>query len=534
MPGLSPAEDWTMWDATRVPVRADEQGQRQFPRKVRLSMLVVAGVSIFLSTLLGCAGPRSTSLAVTDPGVLTLSVNSDVASVALTDGWIEFMEGLSEARRALEDPAFHPPKPTDRNLGEGYRYLLGHLARIIEAETQRHPDFPYFQQSVNLLSKWTIDNPDTMYLSASIDADGVYRIRGRALDATEWKTGERGGQGARAPRVVIFQTTTAMVGQTGELAEMRECRNQTLDSVDHFEIELDEAGKFEILVAAERPQGYDGYFLASRADVPCPTPFGTTTYRLRDATQLNVREIFSDWNSEVALDLEIVRLDMRGAPRPPRSSAEMGLHLAEIGQRLSNQIKFWNRLHEMGLEVNGDRNGDGRLALPLNDLNPASPPFIAGGTAGAGQLYAAGTFDLAEDEALIIRIEAPAEPHYIGFQLSNLWGESPDQANYVSSQTGSQNPTASDGARYYVVSHSDPGTPGWLDTTGLPKGTMSVRFLFPENPPQSDMPKIQTFQNSVDNVRNHLPADTPVISPSERRRQVDARQRHIQRRWRQY
>jgi hypothetical protein len=48
------------------------------------------------------------------------------------------------------------------------------------------------------------------------------------------------------------------------------------------------------------------------------------------------------------------------------------------------------------------------------------------------------------------------------------------------------------------------------------------------------MPQIQTFRNSVDNVRNHLPADTPVISPSERRRQVDARQRHIQRRWRQY
>ena len=105
------------------------------------------------------------------------------------------------ARGAIENPAFFPPEPTDRNLAEGYRYLLGHLARIIEAQTQRDPDFPYFQRSVRMLSKWTIDNPDTMYLSATIDAEGIYRIRGRALDTTEWRTGERGRIGERAPRV---------------------------------------------------------------------------------------------------------------------------------------------------------------------------------------------------------------------------------------------------------------------------------------------------------------------------------------------
>ena len=497
---------------------------------------------LLLASAIGCARPDEPVPAAPSPRVVTFAATSEVAPDVLTDGWIRFLEGLAEARRGLEDPALYPPEPTDRNLGEGYRYLLGHLARIIEAETQRHPDFPYFQQSVNLVSKWTIDNPDTMYLSATIDANGFYRIRGRALDARAWsvsqpakaRSSRRTHRGPRAPHVVIFQTTTALVGQTGDLAEMRECRNQTLGSIDQFEIELDDQGRFEILVAAEKPRDYTGHFLSSRAEAPCPTPFGTTTYRLRDATQLNVREIFSDWNNEVPLELEIVRLDMRGAPRPPRSSAEMGQHLSEIGHRLANQIKFWNQLHELGLEVNGDRNGDGRLALPLNDLNPPAPPFIAGGTAGAGQLYAAGTFELPADGALIVRVEAPVEPHYIGFQLGNLWGESPDQANYVSSQTGSQNPATSDGARYYVVSKRDPGTPGWLDTTGLTKGTMSVRFIFSETPAQVDMPTITTFLSPIDKVREILPANTPVVTSSDRRRQVDARQRHIQRRWRQY
>lgn len=498
-----------------------------------LPLALACGLAIALT---GCARPEGAT-APTEGDTrsdIRLPATSEVAPPALTEGWIGFIEGLGEAREALENPIYFPPAPSDRNLAEGYRYLLGHLTRIIESQTQQHPDFPYFQRSVRMLSKWTIDNPDTMYLGAAISADGTYRVRGRALDTTEWQTSARSGTGPRAPRVVIFQTTTAQVGQTGDLAEMRECRNQTLDSIDQFELELDAEGRFEILVAADRPADYEGHFLSSRREATCPGVGGATTSRVRDATILNVREIFSDWANEVPLELEITRLDMLGAPRPPRTSAEMGLHLREIGRRLANQIKFWNRLHELGLEVKGDRNADGRLAFPLNGLNPPAPPFIAGGTAGAGQLYSAGTFELEDDEALIVRVEAPVEPHYVGFQLSNLWGESPDQANYVSSQTGSQNPRASDGARYYVVSKRDPGTPGWLATTGLSKLTMSMRFIFREAPAPDQMPTLETFAVKTADVRDVLPADTRTVSSGERRNQVDVRQRHIQRRWRQY
>ena len=481
----------------------------------------------------GCADRPEPNQAV-HPATIELATDSDVAPPALTRGWIDFLTGLNDARSTIEDPALFPPAPTDRNLAEGYRYLLGHLARIIEAETQGHPDFPYFQRYVRMLSKWTIDNPDTMYLSSPIDADGIYRIRGRVLDASEWQTSKRGRSGQRAPRVVIFQTTTASIGQTGRLSEMRECRNRTLDSIDQFDLELDREGRFEILVAAKKPAQYQGAFLTSRTELPCATPFGTTTYRSRDATRINVREIFSDWDDEIPVELEIVRLDMRGAPRPPRTSAEMGLHLGEIGRKLANQIAFWNLFHEFALEVKGDRDGDGRMALPLNDMNQPSPPFVAGGTAGSGQLYAAGIYELDPDEALVVRVAAPIEPHYVGFQLGNLWGESPDQANFVSSATGAQNPVSSDGARYYVVSARDPGTPGWINTTGLSKVTMSMRFIFRENPPRNEMPTIETYATKIENVRDHLPPDTPKVSPDERRGEVYRRQRHIQRRWRQY
>ena len=53
---------------------------------------------------------------------------------------------------------------------------------------------------------------------------------------------------------MIIQTTTAIVGQTGELAEMRACRNQTLDSIDQFALELDDQGRFELVIAERRPR----------------------------------------------------------------------------------------------------------------------------------------------------------------------------------------------------------------------------------------------------------------------------------------
>jgi hypothetical protein len=48
------------------------------------------------------------------------------------------------------------------------------------------------------------------------------------------------------------------------------------------------------------------------------------------------------------------------------------------------------------------------------------------------------------------------------------------------------------------------------------------------------MPTVETFARKIENVLDILPESTRIVTPSDRRREVDARQRHIQRRWRQY
>ena len=78
---------------------------------------------------------------------------------------------------------------------------------------------------------------------------------------------------------------------------------------------------------------------------------------------------------------------------------------------------------------------------------------------GGGQstnVYSGGVYDLQADEALLIEVVVPVQPAYMGFHLSNLWGESLDYANHTCSLNGFQSEPDPDGAVRYVVAETDP------------------------------------------------------------------------------
>lgn len=444
--------------------------------------------------------------------------------------WQAFISGLEAARSTLiNSEHFAPPIQNERIAAEGYRYLLAHVERMIELELRSDPMFPEFHASMNMLRKWTIENPDTLYLKAPIDATGYYKIIAQVANHQEWKTSERGTLGPKAPRLVTFQTITAVPGDTGQLAEMADCTNQTLDFINSFELQIEDDGGFELLIGPAQPADYNGNFLLSSKAMNCPA---TGKTRERAAAWLAVREIFSDWQHEQAMDMEIQRLDSIGAQRPPISQEEVNRVLSTIGEHLPNQIQFWNLLHVGPLEMYGDSNKDGRRNMPLNGINQPAPPFTAGGVAGSRQLYAAGNYELNDAEALLVKITAEVEPHYISFQLGTAWGEGPDQQNYVSSLTGHQNPPSSDGARYYIIAHKDPGVQGWVDTTGTQKGTHSMRFVFREQPTDEKLPRAEATVVKLADIARHLPANHPTVSAEQRRLEIAVRQSHIKKRWR--
>jgi hypothetical protein len=101
-------------------------------------------------------------------------------------------------------------------------------------------------------------------------------------------------------------------------------------------------------------------------------------------------------------------------------------------------------------------------------------------------------YELRDGEALLIEVEVPVTPAYSGIHLANLWGESHDYANRVTSLNGFQSEASADGRLRYVVAHRDPGVPNWLDTGGRSEGYALIRWVLPATlPPNPDCEVIE-------------------------------------------
>ena len=429
------------------------------------------------------------------------------AAKELRAAWDDLAKDLERARDVLDDAESIPPPASERTLAEGYRYLLGFLYGGVERALREDPDFPSFRRALQPLNKATIDNPDALYLSAAIDGAGTYRIRGSAPP------------GWRSPGYFIIEAQSAYAGDSGSLDELRPGGRVNTGVLDSTQLHFATEGAFEILLGPARPPGYTGDFIATQAPE-------------QSARYVAVRELFTDWEDQAPLELGIVRVGMEGASPPPLDAAAMARRVRRAGELVSNQMLFWNAFYAQTLEVREDKNGDGRQFMPVNDLNAPAPAALATGGGQSTNVYAGGVFELEPDEALVIEERIPVRPAYVGFQLANSWGESLDYANAQSSLNGSQAEWDEDGALRFVVAHRDPGVPNWVDTTGLPRGFLSLRWTYPKLPAQ--LPSVRVTKLRFDEIRAHLPADTGTVSPDERRDRIRIRQEHVQRRYRQY
>jgi hypothetical protein len=436
----------------------------------------------------------------------------------LRAAWNEMIAALERARDAVDDPRLYPPPPTERNLAEGYRYLLGFLFGAIE-RVLSDPAFPYFRRAIQPVDKATIDNADAIYLCTPIDPDSTYRIRGRARDHRHWRGERPVASGRKAPQYVIFEATTAYAGDSGSLTELSPSVRTNTGTLDSSKLAVDADGSFEILLAPQRPEGHTGNFMfTKRAE--------------HAARYLVLRELFHDWEREDALDIEIIRVGSEGTHPLPLDSATAARQMRRVGDVVNNQMRFWNEFYAVVLETYEDMNGDGKRFMPRNDLNAPSVAAIQTGGGQSTNVYAGGVYELGENEALVVETKTPVVPAYNGFHLSNLWGESLDYANHTSSLSGHQAEADPDGAVRYVVAHRDPGVSNWLDTTGLPEGFMALRWTYSAKP--AEMPTARVWKVSLDEVRRTLPAGVRTVTEEERREQIRIRQEHVQRRYRQY
>jgi hypothetical protein len=341
----------------------------------------------------------------------------------------------------------------------------------------------------------------------------------------------RGRAVGRRPHYVILEAGTGYAGDSGSIAELRPGARAGTGMIDSSTLQWEPDGSFEILVGPERPPGHTGNFVGSRKVRPAREPGGAE--RVHVARHLTLRELFHDWEHEEALAIGIEPLDEEAfeAP-PPLDPARAATELRRMAAIVENQMRFWNEFYAVVLETHADMNGDGKQFMPRNDFNAPNAATLATGGGQSTNVYAGGVYELGDDEALIIDVRVPVAPLYQGFHLANLWGESLDYANHQSSLNGFQTAWDEHGQARYVVAHRDPGFANWLDTTGIPVGFMTFRWTYSTVP--AETPTVKVEKVAFAEVVARFGSSATRVAPEERRRVIDERRRHVQRRYRQY
>ena len=384
--------------------------------------------------------------------------------------WTEYVNLLAASG---ELNALTPDPGNDQLRAELYRQLAMNVSLAYFMYFQSDaatPDWNPFLNSVFMLQP----NPDDVYVNAYVDSTGTYRI-----------VGERG-----TARILSMSMGRAAMGTADR-------PGPSLRYVDFDDdLQLGPNGEIDVLLSRERPAGYAGNWIELHPD----------------ADYLLLRMRSYDWGNERDPRVAIERLD--GPPVRPRMPKE------EIDRRLREVLGgFPRRLSAMWLNYLKLQEQKGLTnKLELVDF---------GGAVGS-QWYWQGYFDFAPGEAVILETELPETRRYWNVQLNDeLW----NAVEYIyrqSSLNGHQARVDSDGRFRAVISLEDPGVHNWLDPGETLRGLLVGRWLGCSSNPLPTLKRVP-----LQEVRKHLPADTPVITTEERAAQLRARRigGQLRRRW---
>ena len=380
----------------------------------------------------------------------------------------DYLQDLEEAVAGIAN-TWRPNDPQYR--ADVYRQIMMQMSYGYFAffhATPEHPDWAPLWNPVYTLQP----NPDDIYLQSPVSSAYRYRV-----------SGTRG-----TVKMITFNTQGPLAGMPDPPDMTGECYADLDDR--HLQIEAD--GTFEILLSAERPEGHSGNWLQIKPD----------------ASTLMIRKRSYDWSGEIDPVLSIENLD----PVPPKPR----LSVDEILQRIRNMAGMPAKATQLFYWMQNQV----REEAGINVFKPA--PI---GGALSRQIYIPAVFEFEADEALIIETELPEVRPYWNFQLNDPYYNALEYVYRLSSTNGHLAKVSSDGKFRAVISLEDPGVPNWLDPAGFQQGTIYGRWYDCDSCPTPTLKRVKFAE-----LRDHLPADTPTVSPQERAAELQERVRGCQRR----
>ena len=389
---------------------------------------------------------------------------TETAHPSAVPGWQEFIDSLQSLPDRMLAKLPEDMRSDPQVQQEVARIALESLASSTLEAIGGDGDAPQFLPAIGQVLNVGQPNADTIYRSARLSPGASYRLRGVA---------------GTLNHTVIAQVVPAGAPGAGSRSHLR-----------FSDLKLDKNGRYDVLLSAEKPEGYDGDWWELNPG----------------ATRLMMRMVSSDWAGEKSPTISIERVDTpAGRSRPPAAELEAKL------RALPHQTDYMALMFVDHVEKLREEGYVNKLKV-----------FNVGFGSLEGQFYYEGAYDLADDEALIIESPVPDVCQYRSLILTNELFETTDWVNNHSSLNGSQAAPDSDGKLRIVVSEKDPGVKNWLDTAGNPRGVVQGRWTGCDSQPIPEVRKVK-----VADVAKFLPADTAMVTPEERQDIIRERRRAL-------
>ena len=393
--------------------------------------------------------------------------------------WASYIERLIPLGDAMADQLTEPQDPQLRQ--ELFDLIYSQIAQGYMGLVYADPKYPSFYPFINLAFNMLTPNPDNTYFCTPLDEHGIYKI-----------SGFRG-----SVRIVDFLITAGTMYTCGEGGMPELGPGLVTHDLDRG-VHIKEDGSFELVLSAERPDGYEGDWWK----LPAKSTF------------ILGRQISCDWLNEVDGRFAIERLDLP-AIRPRPTADEIAAKLRAISKWTEEWTKI---LFAFMASV--------RKAGPVNQMRMRENTKDEGGT--PNQRNMSGYFKLDSDEALILETELPERCRYWNVETSDDIKRMIDPVNRQTSLNNHTVKIDADGKIRIVICEQDPGVPNWLDTAGYRDFYMVSRFYECSSYPIPNMQKIK-----MADVRKYVHADTPEITAEARDAAIRLRRKgaQLRRQW---
>jgi hypothetical protein len=393
----------------------------------------------------------------------------------LRASWDGYVAAIEVARAIINGSPF---VQGTADLAQGESFLRGIVNHSLATALGNTPEQPLMQLLPYPDTRLGYNNPDNLYYVTRVSDQCSYTIKGKRGTSTG----------------LLIQAVGPGLPGYGDAA------GATTSFFAGSDLRVASDGSYSLTFSTEEPAQGDWLPLVAGTD------------------NVLVRFSFQDWQHETPGTIAIVRTGGPESAHVEMTPELAGTMLDEAARSIPLQAAFYR---DMGSRL---------ASISANSV--VGPQRTTGYAAGNVQQWnLAGTFNLHTGQGLLVTIKDVPQARYANFMAADPWLDSFEFLHHQSSLNHDQTRVDDDGYVRYVLSARDPGVPNWIDTSELSHGIIFGRFqevdgeLGPEYAPTSAVV-------DVADLRQHLPGNTPSVSPPQRAEQLAERNRLLVARFR--